>query len=253
MLAFLLSDLANFEYWWRNPLTWIVVGFQIWMVVDAIQREEWLWAFFNLFFLSALLYFFLVYRQSPQSLPRFELPGASNRHRIKELEQQIKRLDKPHLYLELGDIYHNQGKLDKAESCYRAALDRDGEDLDVQAHLGQCLFRKNQLEPARQLLEKVCRQNPKHDYGESLMALAETIQRLGQPDQAIALWEQALEQHSYPKARVHLAQIFLAQGQTAPARAQLEEALADQVYAPDFQRKREKFWVRRARRLLQKL
>lgn len=255
MLGFLLSDLANIRYWASNPFFWLGLIFQIWMLVDAIQREEWLWAVFILFFsvLTALIYFFLVYRPNPTPLPHFELPGASHRRRIRELHEQIARLDKAHLYLELGDIYFNQRKFERADAAYRAALEREPEDLDAQAHLGQSLLRENKLSEARPLLEKVCRVRPNHDYGESLMALAEIEQRLGQPDASIALWEQALEQHSYPKARVHLAGLYLQRGEPDRARSQLEEALADQAHAPEFQRKRERFWVREARRKLRKL
>lgn len=255
MLAFLLSDLANFEAWWRNPAVWLLLGFQVWMLVDAILREEWIWAILILFFsvLTAILYFFLVYRPNAGALPRVELPGAGARRRAKQLQNEIARLDKPHLHLELGDLYLAEGKLDRAAECYRATLERDPTDLDAQAHLGQCLFRQKKYEEALPLLEKVCAENPRHDYGETLMAMAETLQCLGQDDQALRLWEQVLEHHSYARARVELAEIYLRRGDTARARTTLEEAVADQAHAPDFQRKREKAWVTRARRLLRGL
>ncbi len=100
--------------------------------VDAIRRREWLWAVFIALFsgFSAVLYFFLVYRAAPSATQGFELPGAHHRRRIKELEAQIHHLDKAHHHSQLGDIYFQQGKLAKAEACYRAALERDAQDLD---------------------------------------------------------------------------------------------------------------------------
>src|SRR5690242_13846552 len=115
----------DFEYLLRQPWTtliWfvLVLAFQIWMLIDAIRREEWVWAVCIFLFsrFSAALYFFLVYRAAPSATQGFQLPGAHDRRRIKELEAQIHHLDKAHHHLQLGDIYFQKGNLDKAEKCY---------------------------------------------------------------------------------------------------------------------------------------
>ena len=138
-------------------------AFTIWMLVDAIRREEWFWVIFIFLFpiINAPLYFFLVYRNAtPFATRGFQLPGTFQRSRIKALEAQIHHLDKPHHYLELGDIYFQQGKLDKALGCYQRALERDAVDQDIRAHLGQCLLRLNRAAEARPLLETVWRKVP---------------------------------------------------------------------------------------------
>jgi tetratricopeptide (TPR) repeat protein len=231
------------------------VGFQLWMFIDAIRRREWIWAAFIFFFsiLTALLYFFLVYRAAPSATRGFELPGAHDRRRIKELEAQIHHLDKAHHHSQLGDIYFQQGKLAKAEACYRAALERDPQDLDTRAHLGQCLLRLNRSAEARPLLEGVVAENSKHDYGHTLMALAETCAALGDSTRALQLWQQVTQQHSYPRAKVQLAELCLTAGQPGRARTELQDVLADDAHAPAFQRRRDQVWVSRAKSLLRKL
>src|SRR5216110_433560 len=166
LFASLISDLANWQFVLTNPVFLLMTAFQLWMFIDAVRREEWIWAVFIFigFGLSALLYFFLVYRAVPSATRGFELPGAHDRRRIKELQAQIHHLDKPHHHSQLGDIYFQQGKLEKAESCYRASLERDPDDEDTRAHLGQSLLRQNRAEEALPLLEDVCKANPKHDY-----------------------------------------------------------------------------------------
>ena len=252
MLGYLLSDLENLDYLFSSPIFWISFLFQIWMFVDAIRRREYIWAVFIFLFsvISAILYFFLVYRQSRPATQGFELPGSHERKRIKELQGQIHHLDKAHHYSQLGDIYFQQGKLEDAEKCYREAMKRDAEDLDTQAHLGQCLLRRNNPTEARALLEGVCAQDPKHDYGHSLMALAETLAALGETENAVQTWEKVTENHSYPRARVQLAELYVAQGKNDLARAQLSEVLEDAPYAPAFQKKRERYWVKRAAKLI---
>ena len=254
MLASLVSNLINVEYWFTNPWLPLVSLFSLWMFIDAVRRREWVWALFIFvgFGFSALFYYFAVYRAAPSATRGFELPGAHDRRRIKELEAKIHHLDKAHHHFQLGDIYFQQGKLPQAESCYRASLERDPQDIDTRAHLGQSLLRQKRPAEARPLLEGVIAENPKHDYGYSLMALAETLSALGEKDAALNIWKQVTENHSYPRAKVQLAELYLARNQPDLARAELKEVLADDVHAPTFQRKRDRVWVRRAKGLLRK-
>jgi tetratricopeptide (TPR) repeat protein len=255
MVASLLQDVTNWDYLIGNPWLFPLLAFQMWMFVDAIRREEWIWAVFIFFGFgfAALLYYFMVYRAAPSATRGFELPGAHDRKRIKELQAKIHHLDKAHHHSQLGDIYFQQGKLVQAEACYRAALERDPQDIDTRAHLGHSLLRLKRPTEARPLLEVVCAENPKHDYGYSLMALAETLTALGETEAALAIWQQVTEHHSYPRAQVQLAELYLAKGEPELARAQLKDVLADDAHAPAFQRKRDRFWVSRAKRLSRKI
>src|SRR5207247_9875912 len=180
-------------------------------------------------------------------------PGANGRRASKRLQPQIHHLDKAHHHSQLGDVYFQRGKLAEAEACYRAALDRDPQDLDTRAHLGQCLLRLKRPAEARPLLEGVVAENPKHEYGYSLMALAEDLTALGEKEAAMNIWKQVTENHTYPRAKVQLAELYLARNQPDHARAELKEVLGDDAHAPAFQRKRDRVWVRRARGLARKL
>jgi hypothetical protein len=254
MVASLVTNLVSFDYWLSNPW-WVVVSlFQLWMFIDALRRREWIWAVFIFigWGISALFYYFAVYRAAPSATRGFELPGAFDRRRIKQLEAQIHYLDKAHHHSQLGDLYFQQGKLQKAEACYRAALEREADDIDTRAHLGQCLLRLKRPAEARPLLEVVVAQNAKHDYGYSQMALAETLTALGETDGALALWKQVTESHSYPRAKVQLAELYLARNEADLARAEVKEVLVDDAHGPAFQRKRDRIWVRRAKGLMRK-
>ncbi len=255
MLAWLGSYLFNTDFWVSNPWLPLLGLFQLWMLIDAIRRREWVWAFFIVIGsgIGAAFYYFSVYRDGPSATRGFELPGAHNRRRIKQLEAQIHHLDKAHHYSQLGDIYFQRGKLAKAEACYRAAMERDPEDIDTRAHLGQCLLRGKRPAEARPLLEGVVNENPKHDYGHSKMALAETYMALGENDAAFALWKDVTENHSYPRAKVQLAEMYVARNQPDLARGEVREVLSDDIHAPSFQRRRDRIWVRRARSLSRKI
>lgn len=243
----------------------LMVAFQVWMLIDAIRRQEWIWAIFiGAYFLlfpqglplSALLYYFLVYRQRPPVSfggMAIEIPGMAERRRIKELESQIHHLDKAQHHMELGDIYLRQGKLEKAHTCYRNAVERDPEDIDARAHLGQCLLKMGKPDEALTLLQAVANEDQRHDYGFTLMALAETHAALGSKDSAIQIWERVLEQHSYIRARVQLAELYAGKSDFTRARNLVQEALADEEHSPAFQRRKDRMWIGRAGRLMRQL
>jgi hypothetical protein len=255
MVASIL-DFLNVGYWVFSSPVFLIIGiFELWMFIDAVQRREWIWAAFIFFApgMGALGYYLYVYRELPSATRGFELPGAVDRRRIKDLQAKIHHLDKAHHYSQLGDIYFQQGKLDAAEQCYRAAMERDPQDIDTRAHFGQCLLRAKRPAEARPLLEGVVAENPKHDYGYSQMALAETYMALGETDKAFTVWKQVTEYHSYPRAKVQLAEIYIARNQPELARPELRDVISDDVHAPTFQRRRDRVWIRRAKSLMGKL
>src|SRR5581483_6031008 len=230
MVGSILDNLFGAESWISFPGLGLYGLFTVWMLVDAVRRREFAWAFLIMAGLG-FWYFFYIYRGAPSATRGFELPGAQNSKRIKELQAQIHHLDKAHHYFQLGDVYFQQGKLDKAEVAYRASLERDAQDIDARAHLGQCLLRQKKAAEARPLLEGVCAENPKHDYGYSMMALAEALTAVGEQNAALAVWQQVTAQHSYPRAKVQLAELLLFMNQPEGARAELHDVLMDDTHA----------------------
>lgn len=254
MLASLLTYVEHPELLFASIPTLAFVLFDLWMIIHAVRNRDWLWVVFMVAFpFSCIWYFFTSFRQAPSLTQGFELPGAHSRRRIKELKAQIHHLDKPHHHLQLGDIYFQQGKLDLAETEYRAALERDREDRDIRSHLGQCLLRKKKPQDALPLLESVASEDPRHDYGHTMMALAETYQGLGQAEAAINVWKRVLENYSYARARVQLAELLLARNDRDGAAEQVNEVIETDPHAPAFDRRRNRVWVRRARKLARQL
>jgi hypothetical protein len=254
VLASLFNDIANWDYLLTSPLWLALTVFQIWMLVHALRNREWIWAFFIFigWGIAAFWYYFTAY-QGSSGATGFELPGAQSRARIRELEGKIHHLDNAYHHFQLGDVYFRKGKFAEAEKSYRASLAREPNDIDARAHLGQCLLRLKRPAEARPLLDAVCRENYEHDFGHSLMAYAETLTALNETDAALKIWQHVVENHSYPRAKVQLAELYFARSQSELAKTQLTEVVADDAHAPTFQRKRDRVWLRRAKSLLGKI
>jgi hypothetical protein len=255
MFASLLTNIEGWSFLLTNPVWLVMMVFQIWMLVHAIRNHEWIWAVFIFigWGLASVLYYFYVYRNSSSAASGFELPGAQSRKRIKQLQAQIHHIDNAYHHFQLGDVYFQRGKMADAEKCYHAALEREPKDIDSRAHLGQCLLRQKRAAEARPLLEGVMHDKPEHDYGHTMMALAETLTALGETDNALLYWQHVTQNHSYPRAKVQLAELYVSKNQPDLARAELKDVLNDDVHAPAFQRKRDRVWIRRAKSLMRKL
>jgi hypothetical protein len=96
-------------------------------------------------------------------------------------------------------------------------------------------------------------EKPEHDYGYTMMALAEALGALGETDNAILYWQHITQNHSYPRAKVQLAELYMAKNQLDLARGELKDVLADDIHAPAFQRRRDRVWISRAKSLIRKL
>jgi len=252
--AMLTSLFESLGYLVHSPVMLAMMVFQIWMLVHALRNREWVWAFFIFigFGIAALWYYFSAY-QGATTASGFELPGAAGRQRIKELKAQIHHLDNAYHHFQLGDVYFRKGNFAEAEKCYRAALERDAKDVDARAHLGQCLLRLKRPAEARPFLEGVMLEKPDHDYGHTMMALAETLSALGETDNALLYWQHITKSHFYPRAKVQLAEIYAAKKQPDLARAELKEVLNDDPHTPAYQRRRDRVWVSRAKALMRNL
>ena len=252
MFTSLFNRFGDWEFLLTNPVWLVLTIFQIWMLIHALRNREWMWALFVFvgYGLGAFWYYFSVYRDSGSGTSGFELPGAQSRARIQQLQAKIHHLDNAYHHFQLGDVYFQKGKFAEAEKCYRAALARDAKDVDARAHLGQCLLRLKRPAEARPLLEAVMLEKPEHDYGHTMMALAETLTALGEKENALLYWQHITQNHSYPRAKVQLAELYAANQQPDAARAELKDVLSDDPHAPAYQRRRDRVWVRRAKSLM---
>jgi len=97
---------------------------------------------------------------------------------LKEYQVASKKL--PVAYLYMGNIYFQKNEFDKAESCYKKAINKDSENADAHNNLAWLYFieRKN-LDEAERLVLKAIELNPakKNIYQDTL----ERIRALKKP------------------------------------------------------------------------
>jgi len=115
----------------------------------------------------------------------------------------------------LGVVLRAQGKLVEGEAAYRAAIRVNPDHSDAYTNLGILLNAQKRTAEAVVCLCKVITFRPKHPEARRLLALAHCT--LGEPDKAVAVFEEWLKEE--PDQPIALHMLAACSGRDVPARA----------------------------------
>jgi hypothetical protein len=231
-------------------------------ILHFVRRRPdtfWLWIIIMGGGLGALVYIFIeivpdarLLHGAYQVFPR--------RKRIKELEGLI--FDNPSVgnYEELGDLYLDDGKFAKARECFDRVLSKgDLSSPDVAATIDP-LYRRALAEialgdftAAAADLEKVVALDPKYDYQRAPGLRALALAKLGERERADALFADVLQTSTLSETQYNYASFLADTGRAAEAREWAERIIRKKATMPDYIRRRERPWFRKAAALLKRL
>jgi hypothetical protein len=227
---------------------------QVLAVIHFIRRRPdtyWFWIILMFGGFGALAYILI------EVIPDFGLLRASfqvfpRRKRIKQLEGMV--VDNPSIgnYEELGDLYLDDGQFVRARECFDRVLARE-ESIDPLYRRALALIALNDLNAAVADLEKVTARDPKYDYQRATGLLAHTLGKIGQRDRAGALFAEVTETSTLSETQYNYAAFLAETGRPADAREWTERILRKKATMPDYIRRRERSWFRKAKALLKSL
>jgi hypothetical protein len=217
------------------------------------RRPETYWLWIILFFggIGALIY--IVVEVIPDAgLLRGTFQVFPRRKRIKQLEGLI--LDNPSIgnYEELGDLYLDDAQFARARECFDRVLAKM-ESIDPFYRRALCETALNDFAAAAGDLEQVITRDPKYDYQRAAGLRAHVLAKLGQRDSADALFAETLQTSTLSETQYNYACFLAAEGRRDEARDWAERILRKKATMPDYIRRRERPWFRKAKALLKKL
>ena len=227
---------------------------QVLAIIHFIRRRPdtyWLWIILMFGGFGALAYMLIevipdfgLLRDSFQVFPR--------RKRIKQLEGMI--IDNPSIgnFEELGDLYLDDQQFVKARECFDKVLARE-ESIDPLYRRGLCAIALNDFKAAVADLEKVFARDPKYDYQRAAGLLAYALGKTGEREQASALFADVTETSTLSETQYNYAAFLAETGRAAEAREWAERILRKKATMPDYIRRRERPWFRRAALLKKRL
>ena len=217
------------------------------------RRPEtyWLWIILMFGGVGALIYIFVevipdagLLRGAFQVFPR--------RKRIKELEGLV--LDNPSVgnYEELGDLYLDDQQFARARECFDKVL---GKTPTIDPFYRRALseIALQDFPAAAADLEQVVTRDPKYDYQRAVGLRAHMLAKLGQREAADSLFADVLQTSTLSETQYNYACFLAADGRRDEAREWAERILRKKATMPDYIRRRERPWFRKAKALLKRI
>jgi hypothetical protein len=217
------------------------------------RRPEtyWLWIILMFGGVGALIY--IAVEVVPDAgLLRGTFQVFPRRKRIKQLEGLI--LDNPSVgnYEELGDLYLDDGQFARARECFDKVLAKT-ESVDPFYRRALCEMALNDFADAAVDLERVVALEPKYDYQRAAGLLAHVLAKNGEREKAGALFAETLQTSTLSETQHNYACFLAAEGRKGEARELAERILRKKATMPEYIRRRERPWFRKARALLKRL
>lgn len=174
------------------------------------------------------------------------------RKRIKQLEAQI--FDNPSVgnYEELGDLLLDDGKHARARECFDKVIARS-DALDPLYRRALCALALEDYAAAAADLEAVTAREPKYDYHRAAGLHAHALGRLGRTAEADGLFAEVTRTSTLSETEYNYAAFLADTGRSAEAREWVERVLRKKATMPDYIRRRERPWFRRAAALRKRL
>ena len=219
----------------------------------ARRRPDTFWLFVILMggAIGALVYI-LVEVVPDAGLLRGAFQVFPRRKRIKELEAAV--IDNPSVgnYEELGDLYLEDQKYARARECFDRVLLRM-DSIDPFYRRALCELALEDFTAAAADLEQVFTRDPKYDYQRAAGLRAHALAKVGEREQAAALFADVTETSTLSETQYNYACFLMAEGRPAEAREWAERILRKKATMPNYIRRRERPWFRRAAALLRRL
>ena len=223
-------------------------------IVHFVRRRPdnyWLWIILMFGGVGALAY--IVVEVIPAAgLLRGTFQVFPRRKRIKQLETMI--LDNPSVgnYEELGDLYLDDKQYVKARESFDKVLAR-GSSVDPLYRRALTAIALNDFAAAVPDLEKVIAMDPKYDYLRAAGLLAHALVKIGEKQKADTLFASTLEVSTLSETQYNYASFLAAEGRHTESREWAERILRKKATMPDYIRRRERPWFRKARALIKTL
>jgi hypothetical protein len=235
-----------------NAFLFVIVIFQVWMLIDSIRRRAPVYWPLLIFFFSpaAVVYFFLIKLpeltgRKPGAPAGFVTAGPSLEDVAELARQTPSELNK----LAFAERLSELGRFPEAVGRYRDVLRQNKDSKEALHGLARALLNLGRPLEAIEELATLMELDPEfRDYSAAL-DYAEALWQAKQQDDAIGLLTGLVSVSKRINHRMALAHYLKERGDAVNARSELDEALREFASSPDFVQRRDQRWADRARKL----
>jgi len=243
-----MGFLSNLFYPWGFLLQGLAI-------IHFIRRRPDNYWFFVILFLGPLGA--IVYL-AVEALPDIGLVGQSfkvfpRRKRIGQLEAMIRDNPSPGNYEELGDLYMDDGRLADAREAFNKAIAARADTPDPFYRRGVCAIQLGDAAAAVPDLERVVTKEADYDFHRAAGLLAHAYAQTGQKEKAESLFRKVTTISTLSETYLNFADLLASEQRNAEAREWAQKVLDKKPTMPNYLRRRERPWFRKANELLKRV
>jgi hypothetical protein len=228
---------------------------QIFAIVHFVRRRPENYWFYVIFFggwLGGAVY--IVAEVLPDlGLLRGVFQGFGRRSRIQKVETDILDNPSPANYEELGELYKDQGQLEKAREAFTNAIAARSDSIYTFYSRALCSLGLNDLPGAIPDLERVVTADRKFDYYRAAGLLADAYARTRQLERADPLFAEVTQISTTPETLYNYASFLKTVNKPDEAREWAQKLQAKKRTLPRYMQRRERPWFRKGKALMKEL
>jgi hypothetical protein len=228
----------------------IVMAMALMHFIKRRPDGYWLWVILLLGPLGALVYLVV------EALPDLWDPGTfkifPRRRRIGELQFEVLSNPSAGNYEELGQLYLDDGKWEKARDAFNRAITQRTDSADPFYRRSIAEIELGDYKAAIPDLERAIAENPGFDFHRAKGLLAYALAKTGDA-RAEAMFQDALRMSTLTETQYHYAEFLAEQGRTAEAKEWVQKIIRKRATMPGFLKRRERQWFYKNRMLQAKL
>ncbi len=232
----------------------IAWGLWVWTLCDSLRQEReylWLWLLVVIPPLSVPLYLvnFYVLGDEKRGLTSIRR-GRHAERRILEIRHDLADGEIVGLREELAELLHERGRPEEALVELKPLLDRDPENLRAQYLAGRVLLELGRDEAALPHLDYLHGEDADYHGWRAAMLYASTLEKLGRDTEAISVYAGIMRGNSIPEVVYLYSRLLIKAGRKAEAVELLRATTEEFAAKPDYNAKRDRPWIARAKALL---
>ncbi len=234
-------------------LTILQTAFSLWMLIDAIRRRSpFYWYILILLPFGEIAYFLMVKIHDPEWQPIRDRFASIFQRKASLQDLRYRREQTPSFENTVGlaQALYNAKQFEEAVDLFQRAL-RMEESEEALYGLSLSLMGLKQHGEAIERLSRLIELRPEYEDYDGWPHLALALTEAGRSKEAVPLLERLVEMSPRLNHRMLLAHYLMRNGNAQQARRQLETGIAEYHQAPRYLKKRQRAWVRQAKKMLQ--
>ena len=226
----------------------------VWTLCDSLREErEYLWLWLLVVFppLSVPLYLvnFYVLGDEKRGLTSIRRARHAER-RIIEIRHDLLDAEIAGHREELADLLHERGRPEEALVELKPLLDRDPENLRAQYLAARVLLELGRNEAALPHLDYLYSEDRGYHGWRAAMLFASTLEKLGRDEEALRVHAGIMRGNSIPEVVYLYSRLLIRAGRKQEAVELLRTTTEEFAAQPDYNAKRDRPWIKRAKALL---